>query len=239
MKKPKISLVIPTYNEAGSIANTIKEVPKGVVDEIVVVDISDDGTDEIARKLGCRVFRQKGRGFGGAFRQGVEHSRGEIIVLMDADGSHNPEDIPKLIARIKGGYDCVLASRYTIESHSEDDTLLRSFGNWMITNLVNFLFHINTTDSLFLYTAIRKDAYRKLKLESDGFEYCIELLVKAFAYKLKLSEVPSTERKRYAGRTKVNDLKHGYLLIKSIFVWRYRLSRILRKRNHGKNKKIV
>lgn len=234
MKKPKISLVIPTYNEAGSIANTIKEVPKGAVDEIVVVDLSDDGTDEIARKLGCRVFRQKGRGFGGAFRQGVEHSKGNIIVLMDADGSHNPNDIPKLIKRINEGYDCVLASRYTIESYSEDDTLLRSFGNWMITTLVNVLFHINTTDSLFMYTALKRDAYKKLKLESDGFEYCIELLVKAFAHRLKMSEIPSIERKRYSGRTKVNDLKHGYLLIKSIFVWRYRLSRMLKRRNNGK-----
>jgi glycosyltransferase involved in cell wall biosynthesis len=231
MKKQKISVIIPTYNEAGSIAKTIKEMPEGIIDEIVVVDLSTDGTFEIAQKLGCKVFKQRGMGFGSAFREGVEHSSGDIVILMDADGSHNPKDIPKLIKRINEGYDCVLASRYTIESHSEDDTLLRSFGNWMITNLVNFLFRVNTTDSLFLYTALRRKAYNKLKLESDGFEYCIEFLVKAYTYKLKLSEVPSIERARFAGRTKVNDLKHGYILIKSIFVWRYRLSKLLKKRN--------
>lgn len=227
----KVSLVIPTYDEEDSIASTIAEVPKKYVDEIVIVDISSDRTAEIAKKLGCKVFRQQGRGFGSAFRQGVEHSTGDVVILMDADGSQDPRDIPKLIKKMKEGYDCALASRYTIESHSEDDTPLRSFGNWLITTLVNFLFRINTTDSLFLYTAIRKDAYNLLNLRSNGFEYCIEFLAKAYAYNLKLAEVPSIERKRMAGRTKVNDLKHGYILIKSIFIWRNRLSKLVRERN--------
>lgn len=227
----KVSLVIPTYEEERSITRTIREVPKKYINEIIVIDLSSDRTAEIAKRLGCKVYRQKGRGFGSAFRQGVEHSSGDVIILMDADGSHNPKDIPKLLKKIKEGYDCVLGSRYTIESHSEDDTLLRSFGNWLITSLVNVSFHINTTDSLFLYTAIKKDAYNKLRLISNGFDYCIELLVKAYAYGLKMTEVPSTERKRFGGRTKVNDIKHGYILIKSIFVWRSRLSKLLKNRN--------
>lgn len=227
----KVSLIIPTYDEEDSITKTLKEVPREYINEIIVVDISTDRTAEIAEKLGCKVFRQQGRGFGGAFRQGVEHSSGDVVILMDADGSHNPKDIPKLLKKIKEGYDCVLASRYTIESHSEDDTPLRSFGNWLITNLVNLLFRINTTDSLFLYIAIKKDAYNKLNLKSSGFDYCIEFLAKAYAYGLKMAEVPSIERRRFAGRTKVNDIKHGFLLIASIFRWKSRLSKLVRTRN--------
>jgi len=161
--KLKVSVIIPTYDEEDSIGTTIREIPSKIIHEIIVIDISKDRTAEIAEKLGCKVFRQKGKGFGSAFRQGVDHSSGNIVVLMDADGSHNPKDIPKLLKKIKEGYDCILASRYTIESHSEDDTPIRSFGNWFMTTLVNLLFHINTTDSLFLYTAMRKDAYNKLK----------------------------------------------------------------------------
>lgn len=227
----KVSVVIPTYDEEDCIEKTINEMPKKYIDEIIIVDISSDKTAEIAKNLGCKVFRQRGKGFGSAFAEGVAHSKGDVVVLMDADGSHNPKDIPKLLNKLKEGYDCVLASRYTIESHSEDDTHLRSFGNWLITNFVNLLFRINTTDSLFLYTAIRKKSYNRLKMESNGFEYCIELLVKAYSLGLKMAEVPSIERRRFGGRTKVHDLKHGYILIKSIFIWRNRLSKLVKQQN--------
>ena len=69
------------------------------------------------------------------------------------------------------------------------------------------------------------------QLKSDGFDYSIELLVKAYAYGLKMTEVPSIERKRFGGRTKVNDIKHGCILIKSIFIWKNRLSKLVKKRN--------
>ena len=234
----KVSLIIPTYNEEGSIEKTINEVPKKFIDEIIVVDLSYDKTAEIAKRLGCKVYRQKGIGFGNAFRQGVKHSSGKVIVLMDADGSQNPKDIPKLLERIRKGYDCVFASRYTIESHSEDDTLLRSFGNWLITTIVNIFFHINTTDALFLYTAITRDAYNKLNLKSDKFDYCIELLVKAYANNLKMSEVPSIERKRFAGKSKVSTVKTGFNLVKSIIVWRFKLSKLLNKKRNERKKTI-
>jgi len=234
----KVSLVIPTYNEEKCIERIIKEIPKKIVHEIIIVDLSTDATAKLAKKLGCKVLRQRGRGFGNAFRQGVEYSSGDVIILMDADGSHNPKDIPKLLDRIKQGYDCVLASRYTIESHSEDDTLLRSFGNWLITIIVNILFRIQTSDSLFLYIAITRNAYNKLNLKSDGFEYCIELLVKAYTLNLKLSEVPSIERKRFAGKSKVNSFKTGYTIITSIIKWRFHLNKLLVKKGNERKKTI-
>lgn len=228
----KVSLIIPTYNEEGSIEKTISEIPKNNVDEVVLIDISTDRTPEIAKRLGCKVYRQKGRvGLGRAIRQGAKYASGDVLITMGAGGNHNPKDISKLLKRLKEGYDCVLASRYTIESHSEDDTRLRSFGNWLITSLVNALFHINTTDSLYNFLAIRKKAQDHLKLESSGFEYCIEILVKSYVYKLKMSEVPAIERKRFAGQSKLNSLKHGFLIIMSVFIWRYRLARLLKKRN--------
>lgn len=226
----KVSVVIPTYDEEESIGKTVREIPRKYIDEIIVVDKSTDKTAEIARKLGCRVLRQEGKGFGNALKQGIKHVSGNVVLIMDADGSQNPKNIPTLLARIKEGYDYVLASRYTVGSHSEDDTLLRSFGNRLITSFFNLMFHVNTSDSIFLFTAVKKKEYDKLNVRSDGFDYCIELLAKAHVNGLNMIEIPSIERKRYAGRTKVNDIKTGYSIIKSIIVWRFRLSKLLRKK---------
>lgn len=228
--KLKVTVVIPTYDEEGSIEKTITEIPRKYIDEIIVVDRSSDRTAQIAKRLGCRVLRQQGKGFGNALRQGIENASGDIVLIMDADGSQNPRDIPMLINRVREGYDYVLASRYTVGSHSEDDTLLRSFGNWLITWTFNRMFHVNTSDSIFLFTAVRKKEYERLNLRSDGFEYCIELLAKAYVAGLKMVEIPSIERKRYAGRTKVNDFLTGYNLLKSIFLWRLKLAKPLKRR---------
>lgn len=225
----KVSVVIPTLDEAGCIGKLLSEIPKDIVDEIIVVDgHSTDGTAEIVRKLGHRVIMQDGQGYGGAFIQGVQASAGDTVVLMDADGSQNPQDIPKLIKKLNEGYDCVFASRYTIESHSEDDTLVRSFGNWLITLLVNILFHVRTSDTLFLFAAIKKDVFYKLDTRAQGFEFCVEVLLKACAEKFKLGEIPSIERKRYSGRSKVRALFHGFKIIKSIFYWRFKLRKLIK-----------
>ena len=220
----KVSVVIATLKEAGCIERVIKEIPEDAVDEIVVVDAhSPDGTAEIAGKLGCRVIMQKGKGYGLGFRQGIENAAGDVVVLMDGDGSHNPGDIRKLIDKINEGYDCVFASRYTQESHSEDDTIVRSFGNWLITGMVNILFNFKTSDSLFLFTAFRKDVFSKVDFGYDGFEFCSEFLIKIFTGNNKVCEIPSVERKRYSGRSKVRALIHGYKIIKSILYLRVKL----------------
>lgn len=227
----KISAVIPTLEEAGCIEKVLSEIPKDIVDEIIVVDgYSKDGTADIVRKLGYKVLMQEGQGYGNAFIQGAKAAGGDVVVLMDADGSQDPKDIPKLIKKLNEGYDCVFASRYTIESHSEDDTFVRSFGNWLITLLVNVLFHIHTSDSLFLFIAIRKHVFLKLDLVSSGFDFCIEVLVKSYANKFKLSEIPSTEKKRYSGESKVRALLHGFKIIKAIFYWRIKLQKLIQQR---------
>ena len=135
-----VSLIIPTLNEAGSIEAVLKEIPRDVVDEVLIVDgASTDGTPEIVRRLGDRVIQQEGRGYGAAIRTGFKHVRGEIIVLADADGSYNLDDIRRLVQRVQDGADLALGSRYLPESGSEDDTLVRYVGNkaftWALAHL--------------------------------------------------------------------------------------------------------
>lgn len=210
----KTSLIIPTLNEANCITQVLSEIPKNCVDEILIVDgNSTDGTPDIVQKLGYRVIEQDGKGFGDAFASGARHSTGEVLILMDGDGSHNPADIPKLLDKYKEGYDYVMASRYLPDSHSEDDTVVRSFGNWLFTKLVNLLHGLNVSDSLYLFTAIDRKLYEMLHIRSKGFEYCMELIIKAHKMGARFAEVPSIERKRFSDTPKTNALIHGWHIL--------------------------
>ena len=214
----KVSLVIPTLEEAGCIETVLSQVPKGYVDEILVVDAySKDGTADIVRRLGYKVVMQEGRGFGDAFSLGVSHAKGDVIILMDGDGSHNPADIPKLLAKINEGYAYVLASRYCKGSKSYDDTMVRHIGNKFFTFLICIFHNMKISDSLYLFTAIRKEVFDKIAIKSKGFEYCVEILVKVHKSGFKMEEIPSVERKRYSGYSKVRSMKHGLKILIEIF----------------------
>ncbi|MBF0518742.1 MAG: glycosyltransferase family 2 protein [Nitrospirae bacterium] len=213
----KVSLVIPTLNEAGCIEKTLSEIPKNTVNEVIVVDgHSTDGTADIVRNLGYRVILQKSMGYGGAFTEGISEATGDIVILMDADGSHNPTDIPVLIEKIKEGYDYVLAVRYAPGYRSDDDTLIRHIGNMLFTFLVNLIHKAFISDALYLYTAIRKDKFPLIEPKSQGFEYCVEILIRAHKAGLKIAQVPSAERLRGAGKSKVNALTDGLKILKTI-----------------------
>ncbi len=213
----RVSLVIPTLNESGCIKKTLSEVPKDLVDEIIIVDgHSKDNTADIVRRLGHRVIIQKTKGYGGAFTEGVNASTGDVVILMDADGSHNPADIPLLLEKIKEGYDYVLAVRYAPGHRSEDDTLIRHTGNMLFTFLVNLIHKVFISDALYLYTAIRKDKFPLIVPQSHGFEYCVEILIRAHKAGLKIAQIPSVERVRIDGKSKVNALFDGLRILKTI-----------------------
>lgn len=210
----KITLIIPTLNEIHSIETVLKDIPKDVVDEILIVDgHSTDGTAEAVKRLGNKVILQKDRGYGNAVKTAAEHATGDVIVLMDADGSYEANDIPKLIQCIKEGYDIAYGSRYLPESGSDDDTLIRYVGNKIFTFLLNKLHGVNISDSLFLYIAAKREVFNKLKIKSKNFEYCMEFPIKAHKAGFKYTEIPSYEKKRIAGSSKVNALYHGLLIL--------------------------
>jgi len=225
MNGMKISLIIPTRNEQGCIGATLKEVPRDVVDEIVIVDgHSTDKTAEEAKaelRSSDKFVLQKGKGYGGAFLEAFDIVTGDVIIMMDADGSHNPAEIPAIVEKVRRGYEYVMASRYMTGGHSEDDTIIRWFGNRMFTWLTNVIHGTNVTDSLYLFTAITRDGLKKLNLKSSGFEFCTEIVVKAHRAGLKFAEVPAFERARTAGKTKVNAFWHGLKILRMI-LRRYR-----------------
>jgi len=211
-----ISVIIPTLNEAGCLKKVIEEIPD-IVSEIIVVDGgSTDGTVEIARKLGVKVILQEGKGLGDALMLGIRSSCEETVVLLDGDGSFNPKDIKELVKKINEGNDVVFGTRYHKNSGSSDDTLIRYIGNQFFTSLIRLIFGVNLTDSLFMYVAAKREALNKLELKYPGFEFCIEFPIKVHLRELRYSEIPSFERKRFAGKSKVNALIHGIIILWSL-----------------------
>ena len=219
----RVSLIIPTLNEAGSIEAVLKEIPRDVVHEVLIVDgASTDGTADLVRRLGDRVIQQEGRGYGAAIATGFKHVSGDIIVLADADGSYNLDDIRHLVQRVQDGADLALGSRYLPESGSEDDTLIRYVGNKVFTWTLWKLYGVELSDALFFYMAIRRDVVRSITATSPGFEYIVEFLIKAQRSGFKFAEIPSLEKSRTAGKSKVNAFKDGLRMLWIMILARFR-----------------
>jgi glycosyltransferase involved in cell wall biosynthesis len=205
-------------NEAGAIGRVLKEVPKNIINEIIVID--GHSIDNTAReaKAEFRVAKdkfilQKKKGFGNALLEAFKEAGGDVIIIMNADGSHNPKNIPSLLKKIKQGNTYVMASRYLKGGRSDDDTLVRSIGNRSLTFITNMLHGTNVTDSLYFFTAITRNDLKKLNLVSPGFELCIEILIKAKKAGLKFAEIPIIERPRFAGKSKVCALSAGIRML--------------------------
>lgn len=210
----KVSLIIPTLNEVGSIEAVLNEVPRDVVDEILIVDgHSTDGTPELVARLGCAVIQQPGRGYGDAIATGFKHVTGDIIVLADADGSYELRDIRHLVQRVREGADLALGSRYLPESGSDDDTFVRYIGNKAFTFLFRTMYGVAISDALFFYAAIRRETAQAITATSPGFEYILEFLIKAERAGFKFAEIPSAEKARTAGKSKVNAFRDGLKML--------------------------
>ncbi len=212
-----ISVIVPTFNEAGNIGEVLQKISKHSIDDILVVDgYSSDGTVDLVHKLGYRLLFQEGRGLGKAIETGIRNTTGEIIIIVDADGSHDPADIPKLVQKIQEGYDLVVASRYISgpkikglfifdhRSSSYDDTFIREFGNRLFTYICRRVYHIEVHDILMGYKAFRRSIFDKIKLNEHGQQFDAEIMIKAKKAGFKIGEVPVVEHKRNYGKSKLS-----------------------------------
>lgn len=230
----RVSVIVPSFNEAGCIQAVLENISRQNVDEILVVDgHSTDGTGELVERLGYHLIFQEGRGLGKAIETGIKNTTGEIIIIMDADGSHEPADIPKLLEKIRQGYDVVIASRYISgpkmrnllffyrKSSSYDDTFIREFGNRLFTFMCRKIYHIDVHDILMGYKAFRRNIFEKINLNEAGQQFDAEIMIKAKKAGFKIGEVPTVEHKRKYGRSKLSVPCDGFrvlrVIIKEIF----------------------
>jgi glycosyltransferase involved in cell wall biosynthesis len=221
----KLTVVIPTLNEEMTIARII-EGCKPYVDEILVVDgHSRDRTREIAESLGVKVILDNKKGKGEALRCSIKHVTGDIIVFIDADGSHNPDDIPKLVQPIlDNGADHVTGSRLiggSSELHGGFDECFRLMGSSFITACINWKFKVRLSDSQNGFRAIRTDVIRQLDLRENITTIEQEMIIKTLKKGFRLTEIPTHEQKRVAGYSKISLKKvwfrYVYSFIKYLF----------------------
>jgi glycosyltransferase involved in cell wall biosynthesis len=216
--KDKVSLILLTSNEIEGCKKIIPMIPKKYIDELICVDLdSKDGTVKYLKKMGYMVYAQKVRGRGIAFRIGMKKAKGDILVYFSPDGNEDPKDIPKLIQKIRDGYDMAIASRFHPDSVSEDATLVRRFGNLMFTGLINLFWHSNVTDAVNGFRAIKKDVMEDINTRTKYFEIEIEMTIKCSKKGYKITEIPTIEAKRIGGKGKLKTFRDGWLYTKFIF----------------------
>ncbi|MEK6949932.1 MAG: glycosyltransferase family 2 protein [Nanoarchaeota archaeon] len=216
MKKKKVSVIAVCLNEAKSILKILDNIPKGFVDEILVVDgHSTDRTFELVKNLGYNIILQEGKGRGNAFRTGFKNVSGDLVVMLSTDGNERPADIKKLIDKINDGYDMVIATRFGL-GNSEDVTFIRNIGNYFFTKLCNIFGGINITDSMNGFRILRKESIKKMNLEADKFDIEAEITLKAGKLKLKVGEIPTIEDERQHSTSRLRTIRDGSIILKRI-----------------------
>jgi len=185
----KISIIIPAYNEAKRIGNVLSKIPD-FADEIIVVDDgSKDNTAEVAKKYGANIIRLKeNQGKGAAMNAGMKEATGDIIVFIDADGQHNPEEITKLLKPIlQDEADFVIGSRLIKVQGKRP--LIRKISNFLSTSLIRLKLGINVKDTQSGFRALKREFLPEI--ESKRYEVETELLIKAVKKGARVKEVPA------------------------------------------------
>jgi glycosyltransferase involved in cell wall biosynthesis len=216
-----ISVVIPARDEEGLIGEIVDSV-RPYADEILVVDgHSTDRTREIAAEHGARVILDHGKGKGEAMRLAFQEAVGDVLVFIDADGSHDPKDIPAMVAPILAGQsDMVVGSRGkggSDELHGTLEQFIRYCGSQLIMLAINYRWDVRLTDSQNGFRAIRKDVASRLGVTSNLTTIEQEMLMKALKQGFRVSEIPSHEYERRWGKSKVVVWKLWFAYLSSFF----------------------
>jgi dolichol-phosphate mannosyltransferase len=218
---PTITVVVPTRDEEGLVGEIVDSV-RPYADEVLVVDgHSRDRTREIAAEHNARVILDRGKGKGDALRLAFDEAKGDIVVFIDADGSHDPKDIPAMVAPIiAGNADMVVGSRGkggSDELHGTFEQLIRYVGSQLIMLAINYRWNVRLTDSQNGFRAIRRQTGKSLGLTSNLTTIEQEMTMKALKHGYRVGEIPSHEYERRWGKSKVVVWKLWFAYLWSFF----------------------
>jgi len=222
---PLISVIIPVYNEAGTIKQILEKVNSVPIDKeiIIIEDGSTDGTQKILRDIKYDnlkiIYHSSNRGKGAAVLTGLFHATGEYVIVQDADFEYNPDDYLKLMDAIQNkGADIVLGARFT---KGYNGMLIPKAGNRILATLFNILFGVKLNDSFTCYKLMRKESFIDLSLKSNSFDIEVEILAKAIRKGMRIVEVPVSYTPRTYAEGKKIRIKDGIWAIIRIFRFRF------------------
>jgi glycosyltransferase involved in cell wall biosynthesis len=206
----RVSVVIPTHNEAQAIERVLADLPRDLVTEVIVVDSnSNDGTPKIAARMGARVVQEPRRGYGRACLTGLAAANSpDIIVFLDGDYSDRPAELPILLAPItEGPADITLGSRLPGRNSARVQPWHQVFGNRLAAGMIRLLYGLNITD-LGPFRAARADVLRALNLEETTYGWAVEMILKGALAGYRVVEVPVSYYPRI-GKSKISGTLKG------------------------------
>src|SRR5579872_3443571 len=214
----RVSVVIPALNEAKNLPHVLSRLPDGLHEVILVVGDSTDGTPGVALHYcpDIRLIKQRGRGKGNALAEGFAAATGDIIVMLDADGSADAEEIPRFVGALLAGADFAKGSRFLHGGGSEDITRFRRLGNRGLMWIVNASFGTRYTDLCYGFNAFWAKHLNVIDVDCDGFE--VETLMNCRVAKagLRVWEVPSFEFARIHGTSNLRSFRDGWRVLTTI-----------------------
>ena len=213
----ELTLIIPAKNESESLPQVLNELKKHDVKIKILLHKKDILTIDSIKNYDCEVVFQKREGYGDALTQGISETHTKYFCIFNADGSFDPSEISKMLDIVKNSdTDFVFGSRYQKGSGSDDDTAITFIGNKIFTFLGKIMFGLPITDILYTFVVGKSVKAKQLNLLQKDFSFCVELPIKAKKLNMTMQSSKSYERKRLAGKKKVNAIKDGFLILISM-----------------------
>ena len=217
----KLTLIIPAKDEAESLPKVLLELKNYSYNIIIILEKSDIKTLEAIKNFECKIVYQSGRGYGNALIEGIKNVETNYLCIFNADGSFDPKYLNDMLKIAENNTDFVFGSRYMKGAGSEDDTYLTIVGNYFFSIFGKFFFSLKISDILFTYLLGKTQSFKNLNLQSNDFCLCVEMPIKAKRLNMSMKDIPSFERRRIAGKKKVNEFRDGFkiliFMVKNLF----------------------
>ena len=211
----ELTLIIPAKNEAESLPIVLDELKKYNYKIDIILHVTDLDTIQAIKEYDVNIIYQQNSGYGDALIQGIKQCKTKYFCIFNADGSFNPSEINQMFKTLQSKkLDFIFASRYQANSGSEDDTIITLVGNYIFTYIGKIFFKLTISDILYTFIVGKTEQANMLDLTQKNFSFCVELPIKAKKMKMQLGSINSYERKRIAGKKKVNAFIDGFLILK-------------------------
>ncbi len=207
-----LTLIIPAKYEAESLPKVLNELKNFSCEVLIILEKSDHETINSIKEFNCKIIFQTGRGYGDALITGINNVETKFLCIFNADGSFDPRYLESML-KLCDDKDFIFASRYLPNGGSDDDTFLTKIGNYIFSKLGNIFFSLKLSDILYTFVLGKTVSFKSLDLKCKDFCLCVEIPVNANKKNSIYIDVPSHERRRIAGKKKVNEFKDGLKIL--------------------------